>query len=66
MSFCNLTHLEAHVTPPQREDSDIDGKGLLALSGIDARTENLSNRGLVCQLIPGIYPTSEEILPIKQ
>lgn len=66
MSFCNLTHLEAHVTPPQREDPNIDEQGLIASSGNNARIEDLSNRGLVCRSTPGMRPTSEEVLPIKQ
>ncbi len=68
MSFCNFTHLEAHVTPLQREDSNIDelGQSLLTLSGNNARTEELSNKGLVCQSTPGMHPTSAEILPIEQ
>ena len=66
MSFCNLTHLEIHVTPPQRENPNKDEQGLPALSGNNARTEDLSNEGFVCQSPPGTHSTSEEGLPIKQ
>ena len=68
MSFCNLTHLEAHVTALQPEDSNLDeqGQGLLTLSGNNARTEELSDKALVCQSTPGLHPTPEEILPFKQ
>ena len=66
MSFCNLTHSDTHVTPPQRAGSKIDGQGRQASSGIDARTEDLSNRGLLCQLTPGVHPTTEKIPLIKQ
>ena len=66
MPFCNLTHLEAHVTPLQHGDSNKDEQGLLTLSGNDARRDGLSNKGLVCHSTPGIHNTSEEILRIKQ
>ena len=71
MSFCNLTDLEAHVTPLQpevltRDASIIDEQSLLISNGNKADIEESSNKGLVCQSTPGLHPNSEEILPIKQ
>ena len=71
MSFCNLTDLEAHVISLQRDDSNRDASNTheqsrLILNGNNTSKEEFSNKGLVYQSAPVLYPSSEEFPSIKQ